>query len=103
MSRNGLPDGGRYTRPRRGFRTKSHYRDRLRKRGLSRENVRMESLYVLRERQGYVSRPTDGIGRKRPAYSAIRRTYSGVSVPRGLPKMASYYSSPDRAENTPVE
>lgn len=89
MGRNGQPDGGRYTRPRRGFRAQSHYRDRLRKRGLTSRDVRMDSLDVLRKRQGYVSGPTDGIGRKGPTYKSLRRAFSGVQMPRGMPEMAS--------------
>jgi len=48
-----LPDGGKYTRPRRGYRTPSHYRERLQRRGLTRRDVKMESLPVLRKKQGY--------------------------------------------------
>lgn len=83
------PDGGRYTRPRRGFRAKSNYRLRLRKRGLTPRDVRMDSLDALRRRQGYVSRPTDGIDRSGQSYKALRRSYAGVQVPRGMPQMAS--------------
>jgi len=51
MSNNrNLPDGGKYTRPRRGFRAPSHYRDRLRRRGQTPATVHMETLKILRER-----------------------------------------------------
>lgn len=46
-----MPPGGKYTRPRRGFRTRSHYRERLAKRGLTSKTVRSESLDTLRHRQ----------------------------------------------------
>jgi hypothetical protein len=50
MRRN-MPAGGKYTRPRRGFRTRSHYVERMRKRGMTSKTVQMESLDVLRHRQ----------------------------------------------------
>jgi hypothetical protein len=59
MPKRNLPDGGRYTRPRRGFRVKSHYRDRLKRRGISTKDVRMETLSVLRKRQGNIPGSTD--------------------------------------------
>jgi hypothetical protein len=52
MTKRLVPDGGRYTRPRRGFRAKSNYRSRLHKRGLTGRDVKMDSLPVLRKRQG---------------------------------------------------
>lgn len=53
MSRKyGTPDGGRYTRPRRGFRTKSHYSERLHKRGQNSRSVKMLSLQELIALQG---------------------------------------------------
>jgi hypothetical protein len=54
------PDGGRYTRPRRGFRAKSHYRTRLQRRGLTPRDVKMESLDALQRKQGNV--PRSGYG-----------------------------------------
>jgi hypothetical protein len=50
-SNRNLPDGGRYTRPRRGYRSRSNYRNRLAKRRLTGSEVRMPSLEVLRKRQ----------------------------------------------------
>jgi hypothetical protein len=44
--------GGRYTKPRRGWRSKSHYPERLKRRGLTSAMVHMESLDTLRKRQG---------------------------------------------------
>lgn len=49
--RRNVPAGGKYTRPRRGFRTRSHYRERLAKRGLTSKTVRSDSLETLRKRQ----------------------------------------------------
>lgn len=51
MSRQNTPAGGKYTRPRRGYRARSHYRERLAKRGLTSKTVRSESLETLRKRQ----------------------------------------------------
>jgi hypothetical protein len=51
MSRTNTPAGGKYTRPRRGYRARSHYRERLAKRGLTSKTVRSESLETLRKRQ----------------------------------------------------
>lgn len=99
MARNGQPDGGRYTRPRRGFRAHSHYRDRLRKRGLTPRDVRMETLDALRRKQGYVSRPTDGIDSKKRSYKALRRAYAGVQMPSGMSEMASDYALEIGAED----
>jgi hypothetical protein len=63
MSRNrDLPKGGKYTRPRRGYRAKSRYRARLRARGVSPADVRMEPLEYLRKRQGHIPEPTGGTG-----------------------------------------
>ncbi len=42
--------GRKYHGQKRGLRAKSHYKDRLRKRGLSAREVVMESLDVLRKR-----------------------------------------------------
>ena len=60
MPKRQMPRGGRYTRPRRGFRVKSHYQDRLKKRGLRNSDVRMGSIYALRKRQGIVPGYADG-------------------------------------------
>jgi hypothetical protein len=57
--RRNTPAGGKYTRPRRGYRTRSHYRERLAKRGLTSKTVRTESLDTLRKRQeNYVQSDT---------------------------------------------
>lgn len=103
MARSGHADGGRYTRPRRGFRAHSHYRDRLRKRGLTSRDVRMESLDALRKRQGYIPRPTDGVDRSKRSYKSLRRAYAGVQMPRGMPEMASDDALEVGAEDQEVE
>jgi len=78
MVRRYQPDGGRYTRPRRGFRAKSRYRERLRKRGLAPTDVRMETLDALRKRQGNVSGPTDSPNSSQRANEGLRGTYASV-------------------------
>lgn len=98
MRDKAIPDGGRYTRPRRGFRSKSHYRDRLRKRGLTSRDVRMDSLDALRKKQGAIPGPANGLGSKGPTYKALRRAYSGVQMPRRMPKVAPYNASPEEIE-----
>lgn len=103
MKNKWIPNGGKYTRPRRGYRAKSHYRDRLKRRGISTRDVRMESLDALRRKQGYISRPSDGIDRKGPTYKSLRRAYAGVQMPRGMPEMASDYSEEIWAESEEME
>jgi hypothetical protein len=51
MARRNTPAGGKHTRPRRGFRTRSHYIERLRKRGITSKSVKMEDIDTLRRRQ----------------------------------------------------
>lgn len=80
MPKRDMPDGGRYTRPRRGFRAKSHYRDRLRKRGVSRHNVRMETIDALRKRQGYIPRSPNGADSAERAYTEIREADAGLQM-----------------------
>jgi len=46
-----MPAGGRYTRPRRGYRTRSHYAERLKRRGQTSKTVQMEDVFSLRKRQ----------------------------------------------------
>lgn len=103
MVRRYQPDGGRYTRPRRGFRAKSNYRERLRKRGLTSRDVRMESLDALRRKQGYVPRLADGIGSKRPAYKTLRDSIPGLQMPWRVPEVASDYEMEIRPTNKEVE
>lgn len=74
------PAGGKHTRPRRGFRAKSHYRDRLRKRGLASSDVRMESLDVLRKRQGRIPGFDDGADSSGRADTEIRGTDPSVQM-----------------------
>lgn len=103
MANRSQPDGGRYTRPRRGFRVKSHYRERLNRRGLSPRDVRMMSLDALRRQQGYVSRSSDGFDSKGSANKGVRRAYAGVQMPRGMREVASNLSSENWKENQEVE
>lgn len=46
-----MPAGGRYTRPRRGYRTRSHYAERLKRRGQTSKTVQMADVFTLRKRQ----------------------------------------------------
>jgi hypothetical protein len=81
--------GGRYTRPRRGFRARSHYKSRLKKRGISNRDVKMESLGELRKRQGYLPGPTDGPGSEGRSNIPVRGTVSSVPMQSRVRKVAS--------------
>lgn len=82
-SKRAVPNGGRYTRPRRGFRAKSHYRERLAHRGMTPRDVRMPSIKPLRDKQGYVPNASI-ITNVKPANPKTRRSYTGVQMPRGM-------------------
>ena len=97
------PDGGRYTRPRRGFRTKSHYRERLRKRGLKSADIRMEPLSVLRRKQGDLSGSSDSAGSQRSIDPAVRGTDAGLQVPRRMFEMALDYETEEWEEDKSLE
>jgi hypothetical protein len=56
--RRNMPAGGRYTRPRRGYRTRSHYSERLKKRGQTSKTVAMPDMFSLRKRQASSDEPT---------------------------------------------
>ena len=89
MPKRQQPDGGRYTRPRRGFRAISNYKARLKKRGLSPKDVRMDSLDALRRKQGNVSGSANGIGRKGHSYKTLRDTNASVQMSGRMSEMAS--------------
>lgn len=88
MPKRQMARGGRYTRPLRGFRSKSHYRDRLRKRGLTPKDVRMESLDALRKRQGHIPGPIDGSSSSGPVDASLQNSVSGISLPGIVSGMA---------------
>lgn len=76
MSRNriALPDGGRYTRPRRGFRAISSYGDKLKARGLTSRSVAMPDLRSLRAMQNVNPDMSLQLPKKRrPTTSQIER------------------------------